>query len=213
MDQINKLSDLNYDNVKNELFDEDWNLKAKAFFRKYRNVLAQKDVPMDVINALCGNNDGSEELKVLPDAMSQVASIDNLFNGEIARQIIRVQSPGSAFIQRSIWLMEGHGTFGGRSLNNGQKLKMVNEEGSMDCVLSEDFFVEYDENGYPYFKLGEDIVDGKRKRHYFTKEVTGEDGKKRRKVMSFEERRQWYIDNDLISGIKTGETEWHNAES
>jgi hypothetical protein len=59
---------------------------------------------------------------------------------------------------------------------------MVNEEGSMDCVVSIDFF--------------DDIIP-----------------KKNGKRMSFDEAKQWLIDNGIISGVKTGETEWSNAHA
>ena len=59
---------------------------------------------------------------------------------------------------------------------------MVNEEGTMDCMLSMDYFVEY-EHGVPFFKLA-----GKNAK------LTHADGSN----MSFEEIRQWLIDNKVI---------------
>jgi hypothetical protein len=74
-------------------------------------------------------------------------------------------------------------------LNDGKELNVVNSDGSMDCVLSIDYYVEY-RNGVPYFKL----TPGKRK-----KKLTVYDAKLgKERPMSFEEIRQWLKDNNII---------------
>jgi len=57
---------------------------------------------------------------------------------------------------------------------------MINEEGSMDAVISIDYFKDIIPPGIFY---------------------------------NFNKAKQWLIDNDIISGVKTGETEWHNASA
>jgi len=67
----------------------------------------------------------------------------------INKKVVDIETPGAAFIQRSVWNMEGSSLFERTSIigdsdlpqdiNNGNRLQMVNEEGSMDCVLSFDF--------------------------------------------------------------------------
>ena len=63
----------------------------------------------------------------------------------INKQVVDINMPGSAFYQRSSWGMEGETSIIGDdnlppSINNGNKLEVLNEDGSMDCVLSIDFF-------------------------------------------------------------------------
>jgi len=65
----------------------------------------------------------------------------------------------------------------------------VNSDGSMDCVLSIDYFIEY-KNGVPYFKL----TPGKNKKKLTVRDT--ETGKER--PMSFEEIRKWLKDNNII---------------
>lgn len=66
------------------------------------------------------------------------------------KDIVDVNTPGAFFIQRSVWAMQGMkmadgkkkvlGDLSSRSLYDGERLKMVNENGSMDVALSLDFF-------------------------------------------------------------------------
>jgi hypothetical protein len=74
-------------------------------------------------------------------------------------------------------------------LNDGEELKVVNEDGSMDCVVSIDYFVEY-KNGIPYFKL----TPGRKKKALMIYDPSL--GKKR--PMSFEEIRKWLKDTGVI---------------
>jgi len=66
----------------------------------------------------------------------------------------------------------------------------VNADGSMDCVLSIDYFVEY-KNGVPYFKL---VPKGQKKIKLTTYDANL--GKER--PMSFEEIRAWLKKTNII---------------
>jgi hypothetical protein len=63
-------------------------------------------------------------------------------------------------------------------LANGKRLQMINEEGSMDAVVSLDFFYNILPSHLKY---------------------------------DFDKAKQWLIDNNIISGVKSFDTEWHNA--
>ena len=83
---------------------------------------------------------------------------------------------------------------------------MVNEEGSMDCVISIDFFnnilpqvwsgeYETDENGeyvYERDKDGNLILDSKFGKNYVPK--------KKMRDMTFNEAREWLLKNGIIGG-------------
>jgi hypothetical protein len=63
----------------------------------------------------------------------------------INKNVIDINTPGSAFIQRSAWNMEGPTTVQNAedlpsSIYEGRELQMINEEGTMDCVVSIDFY-------------------------------------------------------------------------
>jgi len=106
----------------------------------------------------------------------------------------------------------------GRQIYNGKRLEMMNEEGSMDCVLSLDYFehilpkvpagdtrvVTYDENGKKivqhYAELGEYEVDSEGN-YVYKKDKDGNYIPKRKmRDMTFNEARQWLFDNGIIGG-------------
>lgn len=88
------------------------------------------------------------------DAVQSSNFLESKIISSINKSIIDTKTPGAAFIQRSVWGMEGSTLYDSRkgdivgdddiapSINGGKRLQMVNEEGSMDCVLSIDFFTK-----------------------------------------------------------------------
>ena len=157
---------------------------------------SEKQVIDYVANFLRGNNVPEDVIKAFQDgipaeALSIQKHVDTLSAKRIQQDIVRINAPGSAFIQRTVYGVEGPSIkFGNLELNDGEELKVVNSDGSMDCVLSLDYFVEY-KNGIPYFKL---TPKGKKRvaLQVYDKEL----GKMR--PMSFEEIRQWLKDNNVI---------------
>lgn len=77
------------------------------------------------------------------------------------KDIVDITTPGSSFIQRSVFGMEP--TDGQGNIQSSDKLQMINDKGSMDAMISIDYF--------------QDILP---------------------KGLSFEESRQWLIDNKII---------------
>lgn len=117
----------------------------------------EKQVADYVAKFLRGNNIPENIVKAFLDdfpaeALSIQKHVDTLSAKRIQQDIVRINTPGSAFIQRTVYGMEGPAKFGSLELNDGEELKVVNSDGSMDCVLSFDYFVEY-RKGVPYFKL------------------------------------------------------------
>lgn len=88
------------------------------------------------------------------DAVQSSNFLESKIISSINKAVIDTKTPGAAFIQRSIWSMEGATLYDRRkgkligdenispAINGGKSLQMVNEEGSMDCVLSVDFFTK-----------------------------------------------------------------------
>lgn len=114
--------------------------------------------------------------------------IESIFISTMNKKIVDITTPGKSFIQRSVFAMEGKAQEGegliqsdkdmSPTLNGGNRLQMINEDHSMDCVVSIDYF--------------RDILP---------------------KDLSFEQAKQWLIDQGIISGVRTGEIEWSNAEA
>jgi len=83
------------------------------------------------------HNEETDRLAAPLSAISQSGWIDSILASYINKTIIDTKSPGSAYIQRSIFCMEGEGD---KTLYGGKELKLVNDDGSMDAVISIDFF-------------------------------------------------------------------------
>jgi hypothetical protein len=129
----------------------------------------------------------------------------------INKDVVDVNTPGAFFIQRSVWAMQGQrmyskdkGNILGRQLYNGKRLQTMNEEGSMDCVLSLDYFshilpkvqseeYDLDENGDYIYVRGKDG-------QYKTDKYGNYIAKHKMREMSFNEARQWLLDNGIIGG-------------
>lgn len=125
------------------------------------------------------------------EALSIQKHVDTLSAKRIQQDIVRINTPGAAFIQRTVYGVEGPGVkFGNLELNDGEELKVVNSDGSMDCVLSLDYYVEY-KNGIPYFKL---TPKGKKRIALMVYDESL--GKER--PMSFEEIREWLKKNNVV---------------
>ena len=97
--------------------------------------LQQRDANDNMFEAI--RHDGETDRLAAPlSAISQSGWIDSILASYINKTIIDTKSPGSAYIQRSIFCMEGEGD---KTLYGGKELKLVNDDGSMDAVISIDF--------------------------------------------------------------------------
>lgn len=140
--------------------DKDGNIIAHTadpnkFVRELKQLLSGDDPNRNLIESLQTRKVGDHyELTLQPDAVQSSAWLESKLISRINKAVIDTEAPGAAFIQRSIWGMEGQSMYeskkGGiisdsnipNTINGGHALQMVNEEGSMDCVLSIDFFIK-----------------------------------------------------------------------
>lgn len=74
-------------------------------------------------------------------ATSDATWIESIIISHINKKVIDINAPGSSFIQRSVFAIEGGGN-PYLTINDGKKLQMINESGSMDCILSIDYFTD-----------------------------------------------------------------------
>ena len=199
MNSINQLSNIGYNNLRDQLFDGD-KLDVRKFSEFLTEELSSRGASRDLLDAVSVIDEnstdvdearierikktGKPELKVPLVALSGMNWIQSIINSKVNKNVIDINTPGAAFIQRSIFGMEGptESTVIERDelpddIYEGRKLMFRNENGSMDCVLSIDFF--------------ENIIPP---------------------TLSFAEARQWLIDNKVISGrLKDGT--WSDADA
>lgn len=239
MNSMNRLSDIGMQNVMKQFFKTnedgqiidgdgkviyDGNLSRvvidqKKFIETVLDMIKSDDPNINLLSSLQveGDEKSGYRLSMPVDAVQSSNFLESKLIAKINGEVIDTKTPGAAFIQRSVWGMQGSKLFersdGGIvgdnnvTLYNGKRLQMINKEGSMDCVLSIDYFKkllgDFDIQTKRTFELTKDGAkiplkdkDGNIK--------VDKDGntiyktKLEKRQLSFEEARQWLIDNGII---------------
>lgn len=142
MESLNKLSDIGKQQLASELFTED----GKVNITKLGTMLYQDARESDANdNVLTGLKTKDDAFVIPLSALSDNKWIESRFIAMINKKIIDVQMPGGAFIQRSAFGIEATSTkvITANMINDGRALKMNNEEGSMDSVVSINLFKHF----------------------------------------------------------------------
>lgn len=175
MNSMKALSNMGMDEINDQYFltndegqfvDEDGNVvtdtivDAVKYSKALKRILGSDKISLNLAQALqlVPYKDGKGKIRYrfnMPlDAVQSSNFLESKIISNINKSVIDTKTPGAAFIQRSIWSMEGDTLYDRRkgkligdeniapSINGGNRLQMVNEEGSMDCVLSVDFFTK-----------------------------------------------------------------------
>lgn len=164
MDQINDQYFLTND--EGQFVDEDGNVVTDPivdpvkYSKALKRALGSDKISLNLAQALqlVPYKDGKGKIRyrfnMLLDAVQSSNFLESKIISSINKSVIDTKTPGAAFIQRSVWSMESATLYDRRkgkligdeniapSINGGNRLQMVNEEGSMDCVLSVDFFTK-----------------------------------------------------------------------
>lgn len=153
-------------NDKGQFVDENGNVVDKPvvdpvkYSKALKQIIGSDKISLNLAQALqlVPYKDGEGKIRYrfnMPlDAVQSSNFLESKIISSINKSVIDTKTPGAAFIQRSVWGMEGSTLYDSRkgnivgdddiapSINGGKRLQMVNEEGSMDCVLSIDFFTK-----------------------------------------------------------------------
>lgn len=153
-------------NDEGQFVDENGNVVDKPvvdpvkYSKALKQIIGSDKISLNLAQALqlIPYKDGSGKtryrLNMPLDAVQSSNFLESKIISNINKVIIDTKTPGAAFIQRSVWGVEGSTLYDSRkgnivgdddiapSINGGKRLQMVNEEGSMDCVLSIDFFTK-----------------------------------------------------------------------
>lgn len=142
MNALNKLSDMGKQQLTDELFTKDGNVNITKLGKMLLEDARESDANDNVLSGLKTKDDAF----VIPlSALSDNKWIESRFISMINKKIIDVQMPGGAFIQRSAFGLEATSTrvITPNMINDGRALKMSNEEGSMDSVVSINLFKHF----------------------------------------------------------------------
>ena len=238
MNSMNRLSDIGMQNVMKQFFKtnedgqiidgdgkviDDNNLSMvvidqKKFIETILDMIKSDDPNINLLSSLQveGDEKSGYRLSMPVDAVQSSNFLESKLIAKINGEVIDTKTPGAAFIQRSVWGMQGSKLFersdGGIvgdnnvTLYNGKRLQMINKEGSMDCVLSIDYFKKLLGDFDIQTKRTFELKDGAK---IPLKDKDGnikvdKDGntiyktKLEKRQLSFEEARQWLIDNGII---------------
>lgn len=137
-----KIADIQIAKIVERFFDESGAKNEQEFVKWIKDALVERDVDADMLRSLQLNEDGTRKTKL--SAMSDGGWVQSIVSTLINKECIDLNLPGNMFIQRSVFGMEGKVVSDKYvpSINNGQRLQMINEQGSMDAAISVDFFVE-----------------------------------------------------------------------
>lgn len=238
MNSMNRLSDIGMQNVMKQFFKtnedgqiidgdgkviDDGNLSRvvidqKKFIETVLDMIKSDDPNINLLSSLQveGDEKSGYRLSMPVDAVQSSNFLESKLIAKINGEVIDTKTPGAAFIQRSVWGMQGSKLFersdGGIvgdnnvTLYNGKRLQMINEEGSMDCVLSIDYFKKLLGDFDIQTKRTFELKDGAK---IPLKDKDGnikvdKDGntiyktKLEKRQLSFEDARQWLINNGII---------------
>lgn len=171
---INKLTESGYNKFMSQFYkDGSTEIDPDKLSKFLNEELTSRSANKNLIEAIqVVEENGVRRLRMPLAATSDSNWIESIITSKINKQIVDIITPGNAFYQRSVFQMEGDnkdvesGTIreDDGTIYNGKNLQILNEEGSMDAVISIDYF--------------EHIIP--------------------KNLKTFEEQRQWLIDNNII---------------
>ena len=194
MGRMNEMADIGYNRVMEQFTDKNGQIDLVKFSKFAISELKNRNADKNILEALKCTYETDDDGNIIPETVqfpvdintvSNVQWLETIINSVINKNAIDITFKGNAFYQRSVFGMDSpmkviSDKDSKYELNGGRPLQMINEEGSMDAVISIDYFKDIIPPGIFY---------------------------------NFNKAKQWLIDNDIISGVKTGETEWHNASA
>lgn len=139
MNALNKLSDMGVKDLEDELFNKDGSVNVTKLAKMLEDDARESDANDNVLSGLKTANNKF----IMPlSSLSDNKWLESRFISMINKQVIDVHIPGGAFIQRSTLGLEATSTkvVTANMINDGRVLKSINEEGSMDSVVSINLF-------------------------------------------------------------------------
>lgn len=177
MGSIKELSDMGVKEVDDLFFTND-ELDIQKFAKFLNDELTSRNANKNTIDAITikVDADGSKHLNIPLAAQSDPHWIESILTSALNKRIIDVETPGNAFYQRSVFAMEGNvisddeydklpaaakKLINWQTLNEGKQLQFVNNDGSMDAVISIDYFEHIIPEGMSFDQARKWLFDNK----------------------------------------------------
>ena len=171
MHSINSLARIGAQEI-TDMFTTDGRIDFEKMSEYLKEQLTTRNANKTIIQAIQSVIDpvtGKVKLASPLAATTDASWIESIFISTMNKHIVDITTPGKSFVQRSIFAMEGNTQEGEGSiqgdegmaptLNRGQKLQMINEEGSMDAVISIDYFQDILPEGLSFDQAKQWLVD------------------------------------------------------
>lgn len=177
MGSIKELSDMGVKEVDDLFFTND-ELDIQKFAKFLNDELTSRNANKNTIDAITikVDADGIKHLNIPLAAQSDPHWIESILTSALNKRIIDVKTPGNAFYQRSVFAMEGNvisddeydklpatakKLINWQTLNEGKQLQFVNNDGSMDAVISIDYFEHIIPEGMSFDQARKWLFDNK----------------------------------------------------
>lgn len=178
MDSIKELSDIGVKEVDDLFFTND-EFDIQKFSKFLNDELTSRNANKNTIDAITikvDDADGNKHLNVPLAAQSDPHWIESILTSALNKRIVDVKTPGNAFYQRSVFAMEGNvisddeydklpaaakKLINWQTLNEGKQLQFVNNDGSMDAVISIDYFEHIIPEGMSFDQARKWLFDNK----------------------------------------------------
>lgn len=177
MGSIKQLSDMGVKEVDDLFFTND-ELDIQKFAKFLNDELTSRNANKNTIDAITIKVDAdcSKHLNIPLAAQSDPHWIESILTSALNKRIIDVKTPGNAFYQRSVFAMEGNvisddeydklpaaakKLINWQTLNEGKQLQFVNNDGSMDAVISIDYFEHIIPEGMSFDQARKWLFDNK----------------------------------------------------
>lgn len=147
MGAVNDLAQMGAEEIREKFFT-DGRPDQEKISKYLKDELSSRNANAQLLKAL-DIDSSTGQMKSPLSATSSSEWIESIIISTVNKAVIDITTPGSSFIQRSVFAMEGSSVEGGSiqvdsnmdvTINNGNKLQMINENGSMDAVISIDYF-------------------------------------------------------------------------
>ena len=135
--RFEKKLDLKYDAINGT-----YTINSEKMFKELAKRADSAGMPEDVIN-MFNSFDKNNPNKIPLQAMMDDAWVENAFISMLLRDTIDIKMPGGMYIQRSPFGISSSSMQPeGYKLNNGERLRFMNKDGSMDAIISISFFAD-----------------------------------------------------------------------
>lgn len=142
MSSLNRLSDIGKQELQDKLFTEDGQVNITALGEMLLRDARESNANDNIITGLATKDNA---FTIPLSALSDNKWIESRFISMINKAVIDVHMPGGSFIQRSAFGLEAtsNNVITPNMINDGTPLKMINEEGSTDAVVSINLFKHF----------------------------------------------------------------------